>query len=84
MLFTQTIEAILAAGYTPRIQKNEAVRRASAQLDTLKFFIQLAWEVQVIDHKKYAALIEPLVEIGKMIGGWQKYLDTHAPANAGA
>ncbi len=41
----------------------------------LKFFIQIGWEVKVLDHKKFAAISVPLNEIGKMVGGWKKSLE---------
>ncbi len=40
----------------------------------LKFFLQIAWEINAIDKNKYIALSQPLVEIGKMLGGWKKKL----------
>ena len=72
--FCETIELVLQAGYTVREQKYSVVLRASSKLDTLKFFLQVAWEIKAIDHKKYAAILEPLTEIGKMLGGWRKQL----------
>jgi len=73
-IFTDIIELILFAGYASREQKIVAVQKASTKLDSLKFFLQLAWEMKMLDHKKYAALSAPLVETGKMLGGWRKQL----------
>jgi len=50
------------------------VIRASSKLDTLKFFLQVAWDLKAIDNNKYAALSAPLVEVGKMLGGWRKQI----------
>lgn len=36
--------------------------------------MQIAWEVKILDNKKYTALSIPLAEIGKIIGGWKKQL----------
>ncbi len=36
----------------------------------LKFFLQLGWEIKVLDNSKYVALSEPLDEVGRMLGGW--------------
>jgi len=49
---------------------------ASAKLDSLKFFLQIAWEIKALDNKKYIALSENLSEIGRMLGGWQKQVNT--------
>jgi len=81
MLFTDTVELTLLAGYSSREQKLSAIQKASAKLDTLKFFLQLAWAMKVIDHKKYAAVSVPLGEVGKMFGGWLKQLTKQTPPN---
>jgi hypothetical protein len=77
--FCETIELVLQAGYAIREQKYSVVLRAASKLDTLKFFLQVAWEIKAIDHKKYAAILEPLTEIGKMLGGWRKQLQSNEP-----
>jgi hypothetical protein len=38
----------------------------------LKFFLQIAWEHKVVDHKQYSTLILNLDEVGRMLGGWKK------------
>lgn len=78
-LFTDLAELLLLAGYASREQKPQLIMRASAKLDTLKFFLQVAWELKCLDHAKYGALSAPLAEIGKMIGGWQRDLKTEKP-----
>lgn len=78
-LFTDVVELLLLAGYANSEQKLQFVIKASAKLDLLKFFMQIAWEIRCLDHKKYAALSVPLNEIGKMIGGWLKQLQIKQP-----
>ncbi|MBI2797682.1 four helix bundle protein [Candidatus Saccharibacteria bacterium] len=73
-LFTDTIELILLAGYASKPQKAALVAQASTKLDALKFFVQVAWELKVLDNKKYLRVSEPLTEVGKMLGGWRKQL----------
>src|SRR3989338_1395997 len=82
-LFLETIELILLAGYARRTQKLTVVERASSKLDTLKFFLRVAWEIKAIEHNKYAKLSEPLLEVGKMLGGWRKQLTSENPAEGG-
>ena len=65
---------ILLAGYANKAQKIPVVQKASSKLDTLKFFLQLSWEMKALDNKKFATLSAPLVETGKMLGGWLKQL----------
>jgi predicted membrane chloride channel (bestrophin family) len=55
------------------------ITKASNNLDLLKFFLQIAWEIKALDNKKYIALSEKLNEMGKMLGGWRKQLITQIP-----
>lgn len=82
-LFTDLIELIFLAGYAGTDQKYTFVVRAATKLDVLKFFMQAAWEVKCLDQRKYAVLAVPLNDIGKDIGGWQKYLQTKQPPSKG-
>ena len=50
--------------------------RTISKLDVLKFFCQLAWESRLIPTDKYAELSEKLEEIGRMLGGWRKGLQS--------
>ncbi|MEX1112290.1 MAG: four helix bundle protein [Candidatus Andersenbacteria bacterium] len=74
-LFVETVEFVLMAGYAPRSQKLSIIKRASSKLDSLKFFLQLAWEIKNLDDSKYLAINDPLIEAGKMLGGWQRQLE---------
>ncbi len=78
-LFLEMVEFVVAASFTGKKDKLQLVRRAAMKLDALKFFLQIAWEVKVLDSKKYAALSEPLDGIGKMLGGWLRKLETETP-----
>jgi len=73
-LFLETIEFVVKANYSDRIEKLIFLNRASTKLDLLKFFLQLSWETKSLDNKKYILLSEKLNEIGKMLGGWIKSL----------
>jgi len=73
-LFTETIEYILLAGYSPREHKAAIVSKASTKLDSLKFFLQLMNRAKELPTKKYLEISQPLAETGKQLGGWQKDL----------
>jgi len=76
-LFTQLIESLIHAGYaTERNKKILVIDRAIVTLNTLKYFLQLIWEINLIDQRKFESLSMPLHEIGKMANGWKKYLET--------
>lgn len=78
-LFIELSELVLTASYAAKDQKSPVIQRASVRLDTLKFFLQIGWELKAIDNKKFAELSQPLGEIGKMLGGWQKQAVTQIP-----
>ena len=73
--FRQLLELLFRASFSrERGEKIILVKQATAKLDLIKFFLQIAWEQKLLDHKKYHLLSEPLDEIGKMQGGWLKQL----------
>ncbi len=74
LLFIELIELIIIATYTSRDQKISTIEKASIKLDLLKHFLQIIWELKAIDSKKLAELSTPLIETGKMLGGWKKQL----------
>lgn len=82
-LILDVIELILTAASTSKNHKLVIVQRAGVKLDAVKFFLQIAWELKAVDNKKFSAVSAPLVEVGKMLGGWQKQLIKETPPNLG-
>lgn len=70
--FIEVIELISVASRINVKQKLPYLIKASIKLDTLKFFLQVAWGSKALDNKKYITISERLDEVGKMLGGWQK------------
>lgn len=79
-LFLEVIETIFLAGYSGKTEKIIYLREASLKLDSLKFFLQVSWEIKALDNKKYIKLSEHFNEIGKMLGGWMKQFQKETPA----
>ena len=79
LLFIELAELILMASFTSKQQKTVIIEKASIKLDVLKFFLQTAWELKALDNKKFSALLTPLTEAGKMLGGWKKQLTKETP-----
>jgi hypothetical protein len=73
-LFIEATENIFTASRSVKDQKLPFLQKASAKLDLLKFFLQIAWEIKSMDSKKYIIISQHLDEIGKMLGGWLKSL----------
>lgn len=79
-LFIELSEQIFVAGFTTKDQKLPVVKKASFKLDLIKFFMQIAWELKAIETKDFSNISPPLIEIGKMLGGWQKQLIKETPS----
>lgn len=73
-LFLEIMELFYLASFLPREQKSQHLEEAVGKLDLLKFFIQLGWEIKMLDNAKYVALSEPLDEVGRMLGGWLRQM----------
>lgn len=73
-LITAILELILTAQSLPKETKKPFLMQASAKLDTLKIFIRLLKDINVIELKKYLLLQTLVQEIGRQLGGWQKSL----------
>lgn len=72
--FLIILDNILLSLYLSKDKKAEKLELCSVKLDSLKFFLQLAWENKCLSNNKYAELSEKLDEVGKMLGGWKRGL----------
>jgi hypothetical protein len=72
LLFIESIELIFIASYKNREQKILYLQKAISKMDLLKFFLQISWDIKILENKKYSTISEPLNEIGRMLGGWIK------------
>lgn len=69
------MELILdGAGSAPE-KKLSILQRASTKLDALKVLLRTAKELKILDQQKYLLLETQAQVIGKMLGGWLKYLN---------
>ena len=53
----------------------EDLKRASIVLNKLRIFIRLAKDLKFLIFKDYQVLEEIIDEIGKMLGGWIKFIE---------
>ena len=75
-LFLEMLEILFRAQYARMETKLQYLVAAISKLDLLKFFLQIGWENQLIDTKQYTKLSEDMSEVGRMLGGWKKGLET--------
>ncbi|KND48475.1 MAG: hypothetical protein AB200_01955 [Parcubacteria bacterium C7867-005] len=79
--FLEFLEILFVSSYTALDKKLLLLGQAMSKHDSLKFFCQIAWENKLIHTSKYSELSAHLEEIGRMLGGWRKGLQTKLPAN---
>ncbi len=79
-LFIETIESISMAVFLLKEKKIPYVKKAILKLDSVKIFLEVAWEISAINDNKFINLSETLVEPGKMLGGWYNQLNKQTPA----
>lgn len=78
--FLSILELTFQSAYLPLELKVITITKAISRLDVLKFFMQLAWESKLIPTEKYSELTLRIGEIGRMLGGWKKGLETKTPS----
>ncbi len=78
------VEAIAAAGFLGKSEKQPYVRLAIRKLDTIKLLMLMLWETKSLDTKKYAMLSGFFDEVGRMLGGWNGQLTKqNSPVSTG-
>jgi hypothetical protein len=78
-LFLDTLEFLFRAQYAKPEQKIQYLVAVIGKTDSLKFFLQIGWENKLINQKQYVSLSQELQEIGRMLGGWKKGLESKLP-----
>jgi len=77
--FLSLLENTFITAYLSGERKSTQLSLAILKLDSLKFFLQLAWENKCLSNIKYSTLSEDLNEVGRMLGGWKKGLENKTP-----
>lgn len=79
--FLKTMETVSRAIYQLRLEKSRLLAEAIIELDSLKFFLAVAWENKCLSSQRYGDLSERLDEVGRMLGGWKKGLENKTPVD---
>lgn len=78
-LFLETFEILRRATYASGKAKTDLLQQAIENIDSLRFFVQLAWELSLLTNTRYGTLGEGVENIGRMVGGWRKGLLSKTP-----
>lgn len=68
------LEALIETRHHSKEQQRNSLTLMSQKLDLLKVLIRLAKDLQLLNSEQTFAIQEMLHEIGKMIGGWMKFV----------
>lgn len=74
--FLDLLETAYTAYFSSKDKKIEKISNCILISDILKFLLSAAWEAKFISHKQYAEIAVKLDEIGKMLGGWKRGLES--------
>jgi len=75
-LFTDLLDKLQKASFASLENKIGLLSESLSLVDSLRFFVQLVWELKLIPSKQFTLIGEAIEEIGKMVGGWRKGLFT--------
>ena len=72
MTTLETLELIVIASRQSIAARIDTLRQASNKLDTVKVFVDLAAQTDLIDESAAKEMETSIQNVGKMIGGWIK------------
>lgn len=78
-LFLMLMETLRRASFAAHQEKIPLLTHAVGLTDSLRFFLQIAWENVLVRQNQYIPLATEIEEIGRMIGGWRKGLVAKTP-----
>ncbi len=67
--------------FSEKDNKLKKIDECILTVDTLKFLTTIAWEGKIISNKHYEEIAAKLEEVGKMLGGWRKRMETPVKKN---
>jgi len=70
----QVLEDINDASLLRGEEKGKKIDKADLELKKLLLFVRFSKDLSFTSYKKYEGIARRVVEIGKQIGGWKKWL----------
>lgn len=68
------LELFIEAYYVSGSSKKGKLLEANVQIEKLRYYVRLCYELGYYNSSKYGSVMEKLQEIGRMNGGWIKSL----------
>lgn len=72
---TDLLDIYIRALYAPKPAKKSLLTEANIQLEMLRHYYRLAYDLGLFHSIKYQFFAEYLLEIGRMTGAWIKFLE---------
>ena len=83
-LFINLLELLHQASFSSASAKISLLGDVLVIIDSIRFFVQLGWELKLIPTNQFSSLGKDVERIGKMVGGWRKgLLKKTSPSEAG-
>lgn len=79
ILLLDLLETLRKASFVDTTSKPGVLGSAIGIADSLRFFLQIAWESKLIPTTQYGELAGAVEEIGRMTGGWRKGILNKTP-----
>ena len=73
-LISDVLELFIEAYYSSGKDKKPKLLRANIQLEKLRYYVRLCYELGYFSSQKYGHIMERIQVIGRMNGGWIKSL----------
>lgn len=70
----EVLEKVFFINALPKAFKEPELQKINAKVELLKLLIRLSFELKIVYSSQYLILQGNLQEIGKMVGGWLKYV----------
>ena len=79
-LWLNLLGSLRKAAFASINQKLAPLDEALHAVDAVRFFIQIAWESDLMAQSHFIALGKDIEDIGRMVGGWKKGILTKTPS----
>ncbi len=66
------LELLIEAKYTSAGKKNELLKKANIQIETIRFYNRLLRDENLWSVKRFKNAVESLNEVGLQLGGWMR------------
>jgi hypothetical protein len=77
-------ETLIAAGLQSGAERLSLLQQADTQLTQLRHFLRLCKDLEMLSLGQYEHVAGMLVEIGRLLGGWQKKIRGTGQVESGA